>query len=453
MLIMQDAMPGLKRFLRPLGLKDRVLGLVVRCVVAFVLHVGRMGAVRAAEAIRSEPRHRAQISRFLARRFWKKLSWNVLLREELLALEGRSGRFVFIVDPTLCTQQGRKSENTYSTGNRKRQPRKGRRYHKYKYARKSCHCFVQGLLLTPGGIRIAFSKSYYTKEYCQAKGLPYRTQPEIAAQLIRELPLPEGAEVVVLGDTAFEAKCIRAACAERGYPWVVPLNPERVLAGKKPRRKVRLLVEDLSADQFQIVRLFPGRGRYVAQRRASAYRMGPKMKARTFYVHPERRAVHSVGEVLLVFSTRKDPKDTGTVEVQKILMTNDLSLRASEVVELYDLRWQIELFFKELKSTLGFHQYRFREFERVERWVELVLATFLYLEWYRAHQLRRRDVSAEQRERWRWQRTHGLCLAVRQAAEQADLAHVARHLETPSGLRRLKRKLKKAVQREYRHAA
>jgi hypothetical protein len=33
---------------------------------------------------------------------------------------------------------------------------------------------------------------------------------------------------------------------------------------------------------------------------------------------------------------------------------------------LYSLRWQIELTFKELKSTLGLHQYQFREFQCVE---------------------------------------------------------------------------------------
>ena len=51
-------------------------------------------------------------------------------------------------------------------------------------------------------------------------------------------------------------------------------------------------------------------------------------------------------------------------------------------MELYTLRWQIELFFKELKSTLGFHQYKFKTFEAVEGWGELTVTTVLYLEWY-----------------------------------------------------------------------
>jgi glucan phosphorylase len=53
-------------------------------------------------------------------------------------------------------------------------------------------------------------------------------------------------------------------------------------------------------------------------------------------------------------------------------------LSAAQIVELYDLRWQIELFFKELKSTLGFDQYRFQKFEKVERWIDLCLITVLF---------------------------------------------------------------------------
>ena len=40
------------------------------------------------------------------------------------------------------------------------------------------------------------------------------------------------------GDTAFDAEAVRTACEERKFSWIVPINPERVLAGAKPRPKV-----------------------------------------------------------------------------------------------------------------------------------------------------------------------------------------------------------------------
>jgi len=449
-MMMQDALPGIKRFLRPVGLSKRVAGLTLRCLAAFILHWGRMSAVQASAVVASEPRHRAQISRFLGRAYWQRLQPLAVLQAQLLRLEPGQGRFVFILDQTLSSQQGDKTENTYSSGNRQRRPRKGRRYNQYKHARKRCHCFVMGLLLTPSGLRLPFRRSYYTQDYCAGKGRVYRKQSELAAEMITALPLPEGSDVVVLGDTAFDAQVIRAACTPRGYTWVVPLNPQRVLAGAKPRPKVSSLVERLTARQFQSVRLLPSQGRYAALRRVSPYRLGPKVKPRTYYVHQERRAVHSVGEVVLVFSTRECPKAGQQVAVQKILMTNNRDLKAAEVVELYDLRWQIELFFKELKSTLGFDHYRFRRFDKVEAWVELVLLTFVYLEWYRARQLRRRDLSDEDKERWRRQRTLGLCVALRQEVARADLAYVADAVQTKHGVRRLRNKLRLVIQTEYR---
>jgi Transposase DDE domain len=454
MVIVADSVPGLKRWIGTLGLKDSARLLVIRVVVAFVLHAGRMSCLRAAGAVRCEARHRAQISRFLARPRWRKLDINAILRQDLLEREAVRGKFVFIIDATLTSQAGKKTENTFSTGNRKRRPCKGRRHGKNKHAGKNCHSFTMGLLITPSGIRIPFGKPYHTREYCKAKGLVHRTTAEAAADLIRELPLPQEAEVIVLGDTAYDAEVIHGVCRDRGYSWIVPCNPERVLDGPKGQRpKVRSLLKDWSTWSRQTLKLAPGQGPYAVYRRLSPHRIGPKAKPRTFSVHQERQQVRSVGAVRLVFSTTKKDLKTATPDDVKILMTNDQRLSVRDVVELYSLRWQIELFFKELKSTLGFHQYQFQNFAAVEGWMELVLTTFLYLEHYRVQQLSRRNLSDEEKRWWRHQRTYGLCQAVRSASERKELQHIADSLETPGGLSKLKRLIRNSFPKEYRAAS
>jgi hypothetical protein len=452
MVMVADLVPGLKRWLRGLDLREAALALVLRMVVAFLLHRGRMSCLQAAGAVRSDSRHRAQISRQLRRPSFRGLNINAALRQQLLALESLRGLFVFIIDATLCSQSGKHTENTSSTGNRQRRPRKGRRYGKQKHTRKSCHSFTMGLLIAPSGLRVPFSIPHYTREYCRKKGLTHRTTAESAADLIRQLPLPEEAEVVVLGDTAYEAEVVRAACAERGYDWIFPCNPERVLAGGKPRPKVRSLLTDWSSWKLAPVRFCPGQGPYVNYRRLSPHRIGPKAKPRTFYVHQERRNVHSLGEVRLVFSTTKQKLAQATPDDVKILMTSSARLSVRELVELYSLRWQIELFFKELKSTLGFHQYRFQQFDAVESWVELALTAFLYLEGYRARQLARRGLTDKERQWWRHQRTHGLCQAVCQAAAQSELEYFRDRLETPGGIAKLKRLIRQSFPPEYQTA-
>lgn len=452
-MIMDDSLPGIKSFFQATTLKPKAVGMLIRLVAAFTGHVGRMSAAQAAQAIRTQARHRAAVVRFLAQVKWSR-DWAVLtqLADLLLQAEGkRQGTWVFVVDQTYCGQQGQKAENTFSRANYRPRPKKGQRRQK-KYARRSCHGFVMGLLLTPSGLRLPSCRCYYTESYCAARNKAYRKQTELAADLIRQLQVPEGVEVVVLGDTAFDADTIRAACAARHWKWVVPLNPERVLAGAKPRPKVWSLVKDLKAEQFTPVRLNPGQEPFLAQRRVARCRLGPKVKTRTFYVHRERRQVHSLGDVQLVFSTKVKPQPGGAVAVQKILVTNDRQRSAAALVALYALRWQIELFFKELKSTLGLHQYRFRCFRKVEAWVQACLIAFVYLEWYRARQLRRRDLRAEQRRWWQGQRTYGLCLAVRQAAEDRDLTHLFRWSGTKTGRKKLRKCLRAALPLESREA-
>jgi hypothetical protein len=449
-----DSVPGLKRCLAFTGWAESTRTLMSRVIIAFIMHAGRMSCLQAAGAVRSEAVHRAQISRFLGRPRWRAVDGNGLLRLQLLSLESAAGGlFIFILDATLTSRSGRKTANTFSTGNRQRRPQKRRRHGKIKHAKKSCHSFTMGLLITPSGVRIPFSKPYYTKEYCRQTGRQHRTTAESAAELIRELPLPAGARVIVLGDTAYDADVVQQACAQRRYSWITPSNSERVLAGPQGKRpKVRSLLKDWSTWSRQTIKVAPTQGKYVAYRRLSPHRIGPKVKPRTYDVHQERLTVRSVGEVRLVFSTTKTNLQTATPDDVKILMTNDLGLTARDIVELYALRWQIELFFKELKSTLGFAQYRFQQFEAVEAWTELALTTFLYLEWHRAKQLARRDLSEEQQRWWRCQRTHGLCQAVRQASEQNELRYLADRLQTPGGLRKLKQILKRSVTREYQAA-
>lgn len=345
MIIVADFVPGLKRSLQGTGLRPAARQMVMHLVIAFTLHSGRMSGLQAAGVIRSEPRHRAQVSRCLLRPSFHRLDINSLLRQDLLQRESGQGLFIFIVDATLCSQAGLKTQNTYSTGNRQRRPHKGRRYGKQKHASKQCHSFTMGLLITPSGIRLPFSQPYYTKEYCQKKGLTHRTTAEAAADLIQKLPLPEGAEVVVLGDTAYEAHAVYQAwpsAATSGFFRVIR-NASWPAASRG--QKVRQRLEDWSSFSLQTVRFFPAQGKYVNYRRLSTHRIGPKVNPRTYYVHQESQNVHSVGEVCLIFSTTKAKLTQATPDDVKILMTNAVALSVQDVVELYSLRWQIEALF------------------------------------------------------------------------------------------------------------
>jgi hypothetical protein len=342
-MILPNALPNFKTFAKLLPLPTRAKQLLLACLTAFLMHLGKMSATQAASAIRSQTRHRAQILRFLLRKYWQ---GNILqaVQRALLELDtqAQQGEFFFIVDQTFNGQQGQQTDHTFSRANYRPRIKNSQRRQK-KYAKKSCHCFVCGLLLTPSGLRIPFFKSYYTKDYCQAKHKTYRRQTELAAELIHDLPVPATARVTVLGDTAFDAVTIRQACAQRQFYWIVPPNPERVLAGPKGQRpKVRSLQQELSTKHWHKIEVHPNRGAFVAQRRVARCRMGPKVKARVYYARRERRQVHNIGAVVLVFSTMQAKAKGQGWQTQKILMSNGVHWSAAEVIQRYQLRWQIE---------------------------------------------------------------------------------------------------------------
>lgn len=426
----------------------------MRIVLAFIMHRGRMSCSAAAGAIAAEPIHRGELTRFLARPRWQKHDFNEPMMRMLMAKEKKRGKFMFLIDATLVSQSGKRTQNTFSTGNRKRRLKKGRRYNHKKVVRKNVHSFTFGLLITPSGIRIAMQIPHRTKEYCAEHGIQHMTTAEAAAEMVRTLPLDDDAEVVVLGDTAYDAKVVRQACDEKGYTWVFPANPERVYEGPTGQRpKLRSRLKDWTSLSQKTIRLRASTGKYADYRRLSKWRVGPKMKPRVYHAYQEKLAVRSVGDVQLVFSTMKPDLKKAPPDDVKILMTNAVWLSVTEVLELYSLRWQIELFFKELKSTLGFSQDSFIDFGAVEAWVNLSITTVLYLEYERITHMHDRRLSKDRRAWWQRQRLHGLCHAVRQAADREQLKYIEKRTKTSGGLRKLQHLLAAAIPQEYRVAA
>lgn len=454
MWIMEDSLPNIKSFLRGVEATSSAQSMLVRFVVSILVRHGRNSSMDAASVLAEKPRHRAQPGRFLARARWRSMNLLGQLVLKLLKNESWSGDYILILDSTLVGHQGKTMENTYSTGNRKRRSAKNRRYNKYKYATKGCHCFVFGLLLTPDGLRIPFMKPLYTKAFAKKRKRKRYTQAELGAQIIRELPVPSGVSVTVLGDTAFDAKVIREACDQRGYAWIVPVNANRVFAGNRGERpRVSSRIKKLSKKHFQTIRIASSKGKYAKQRRLSKHRMGSKLKTRTYHVHSEKREVHSVGQVKLVFSSTKLKNRKAVRESTKVLMTNATGLTARQVVELYSVRWQIELFFKELKSILGMHQYQYKNFDAVEGWIEMVLITFAYLEWTRATKLNDKRVTTDNKKIWQCQRAYGIRQAVLIGIHTRQLKWTQKRLKSESGTKHLKKTLTKLLDKEYRCAA
>ncbi len=347
-MIFATSLPDAKAFFAAAGLPASTVGLLTRFVVACLDTL--RSASQAADAIRTDPRHRAQLVRFLARRGWSK-DWLTLDRLAGVLLDaGRheQGDWLFLLDQTTHTTVGRHAQNTYACRNTTPRP-KGRARQQKKTPPRLNHVFVCGLLVSPRtGTRIPCVRPYYTEAYCRqqaAKGAAapaFATQADIAADLIRRVRVPEGSRVLVLGDTAFEAKQVRAACQQRGFDWITPANPERRLAGPRGRQPLRDRGQDLDAETLTRIELCPGLTEWWRHQRGSEAKAWRGRYARRYWARAETVEVHHVGRVLTVFSTNEEPKAGQTVRAKKVLLSNRLDWDARRVVGAYAARWQIE---------------------------------------------------------------------------------------------------------------
>jgi hypothetical protein len=433
-MIFASSLPRCKAFLAGFTAKASDRACCLLFLIPFLLPACRRSVAAAARSVLTDVRDAGWLLRWLGSSAAPAALLAAAQAQLRAAARDASDRLhVLVLDSTQHGQQGKNTQNTSSCGNTQKRPRKSDRHQK-KHHRRGGHCFVFALLLTPNGLRIPYWLPFYTKQHCEQFGRQHLSQASLAARLIDTIPLGEQTPVVVVGDTAFEAKQVRQACARRNWHWVVPLNPERRLAGAKPRPQVRSLYPQLNAADFRRVSFRLDHGDLAALARVSPKRCQSKKHARTYWVHHRTAAVHNVGTVALLFSTQNEPTSAG-VKVQKVLISDVLSASSEELLRWYSLRWQVELYFREMKSELGMCQYKLGPFRRVVGWVNLSVAAFCYLEWYRWQQ----QQAAAPRDKPFWQRlrTAGLKEKVRQQVQRAELEALLRVAGSEHGRERL----------------
>lgn len=357
--------------------------------------------------------HVATISRRLLNPLWKTRDWYVELVDRAMndvncyerpLIQGRKRRFAIIIDTTVHSSVGEMMENLMKMSTRKDKRRRNTRH----------HVFVMGVMITESGMRIPLPRrSYYTKEYCKAKHKKYLTQNQLARMMIHDAPVPADADVTVLYDSAFDVDFIHRECRDRGFREIFPIDPNRNYAKKdspyalaQSGAPVVTSTLDWQDEEFETLELEVGNEDFVLFRRRHVDNLRVKKTFRRYVIASRHANVSKLGSCLIVASYKENPK-VELLEGQssdwkdyrhslakrrkkdkklpsrwhgKVLACTDATLSAREVIQWYEIRWQIELFFRELKSRMQLGCYVLMKFEAVERYLDLLLMGFLFLE-------------------------------------------------------------------------
>jgi len=345
----------------------------------------------------------------------------------------------------VCIQRG--SETKVENAIQYRKKKRGRKGRSTK-----AHAFVHGLLITASGARIALPRrSYYTGGYVRKENqrrrrtgrkqgrLVFKTQVELACLIVKELELPGNIRLVVLADEYFEGKKLTGLCRKKGYVFIAPSDSSRTFeSGGALHAKGKALARNA----YRELILRRGEEDTASHRRHTSRGAGEKDR-RVYRFYSERRAVAGTGEAGVVYSWKRRRNRSGRLtsrDTFKVLVCSDPTIAGEQIIEWFEMRWGVEVFFRELKSHLGFGDYQGTDFRACERHVDLALLSFMCLEEMRRDEMARTRSPVRRRE-VACLRTSGMKARLEREAHAADLSWITELMKTREGHNHVKRVL------------
>lgn len=431
-----------ERFSRALSEPKRA-GLV-RLLAGHLLATGKRTQSEIGRSVLSETRDPSSVSRRMRRGSFRtrdmvRAEMKRQVTRELVRAGGRKELWFLPLDG-LASKRGSltKVENAIQY-KKKKKGKKGRS--------TKAHLFVKGLLITGSGARIPLPRrSYYTKAYVASekkklklhrrtgKPVVYKTQVDLACLIVKELKLPENIQLVVVTDEYFEGQKLANLCRKKGYVFIAPADSNRTF---EPGKTLHARGKALSKGAYRTLVLRRGEEDTASHRRHWPKGAGEKGR-RVYRFHCERRAVAGIGEAAVVYSWKRRRDRSGRLTKREtfkalvcvnpeLLGERDIGKLGAMIVESFEMRWPIEVFFRELKSDLGLSEYRGTDFRAFERHVDLCVLSFMFLEEMRCEEaartrspVRRREVLAA--------RTSGMLRRLRREALAGDVSYL-RELE------------------------
>ncbi len=468
---------AVKAFFRPAvsGVSKPIRRSLPIMVLAMLLAPHRRCLKTLAGMVLGHREHVATISRRLRNQRWKTWDWYVGLFNKLLgevdrweqSIATKQRQWMLVIDTTYHGTMSECMENLLFLRQRANPSRRN----------SGQHAFLMGLILTDKGGRLPLPrKSYYTKGYCHKRRRRYRSLNDLAAAMIREVQVPDDVEITIVYDSAFDAKQVHGASRQRGFREVFPLDPNRNLSASADveaeelrGQKVVHWTRTWQRDEFNLLELQVKNEDHVFFRRRHRDNLRLRKTQRRYAVAARRATVSKLGDCLIVASYKENPKvklvagesaswwayHTGPVPYDrhqrpqpkrwhaKVLACTDPTATARQVVEWYEVRWQIEIFFRELKSRMQLGCYVLMKFEAVERYLDLLLMGFLLLEQQRLCDMQAAGPpGARAGEEWVQARTTDRLRSLEALCAEWNTEEIERRLQTRTGRKRLLKDLR-----------
>jgi hypothetical protein len=216
---------------------------------------------------------------------------------------------------------------------------------------------------------------FYSKNYCRAQKLLYKTEHDRLIEYLRSLCLesyigphrPE--DVVVLMDSGYDVKKLQQRIRSQGWHFLGALKSTRGV--NSPMQ----YANTPNAKDWTGVAEFFRRHRRIAWQTLSVPTPSRKKPRMEFRVRQTTGYLKGIGLVHLVCSEFKQRRHGR----RKHLACSDLRASPTAILVGYRLRWRIEIFHKQIKQHMGFGDVAPKRFHSVETHVSLVYCAYILL--------------------------------------------------------------------------
>jgi Transposase DDE domain len=382
----------------------RKSGLIQQYMTAILMCGGKKTLTNLSRVILSLRKSKVSVGKFFkgknfkSRDFYKKV-----LRTIIKLYVGIGGTVAFLVDGVSTKRGGFTKIENATKYKEKNKSNKGRS--------SKAHTFLMGLLILPFGLRIPFTRyTYYTKEYCRKHKMKYVKQTTLVCLMIEELRqyIPKDIRIVMVADSFFDTKEIFKKAKEHSIDFITSADKARTYRRGKQKNKLSKKGKSIPKSDCKTYKITRGEEKFTSEHTRYAG-VGQKKKTKHEYrAKGEILNVSGLGDTLVVFSFKKIFAGKNNFkESFRILLCSNTSMPVQEVIEFYALRWQIEIFFRELKSDIGLGDFCGRDFKAFERFIDLCLLSFLFLEIFRLKKIKSTNSKLE-KGKLKLMRTRGL---------------------------------------------
>lgn len=222
------------------------------------------------------------------------------------------------------------------------------------------HIFLVGMFVFHDGTRVPLRPRLQKNK--KSAGKDYKTQNEIVADMLRGVDFAK--DLIVLADSFYLSKTFTEAILEKGHHYVIAAKSNRVVVENKIERQLQAYVieEDILSRLRKIT--------------FESLRSQGRERCKRYSACKRALTIKNLGDVAVVFS-RKYRKRGAEL---KMFVSSLIDAPLQDLMEYYDIRWEIEVFFRELKSYLGFEACRMNSSVAHENWAILVCLGFLHLQ-------------------------------------------------------------------------